>query len=233
SHFSVRDTISFFEKRGVALKIEKDNRIFPESDDSQSIIDCLIKEARVLGVKIMTEFAVKSLVPNGNSFSLSLRSGERVEFDRVIVATGGNPNEDSYQWLKDLGHDIITPVPSLFTFNIPNSRFNGLQGISVKDCIIKIQGGQEERGPLLITHWGFSGPAILKLSAWSARTLHKMDYQFSIYLNFVPEFGEDNLREHLFQYKIDNVKKNVNSNPLFNLAKRLWERICHLVGIED
>lgn len=235
AQFSVKDTISFFENRGVKLKAERDGRMFPITDDSQTIVDCLIREARVMGVKIMTEFAVKSVEKQqASGFFVKLRSGELLIADRIVIATGGNPNDDSYQWLRELGHNIIPPVPSLFTFNIPNSRFNGLQGISVKDVVVKINGHDlEQRGPLLITHWGFSGPAVLKLSAWAARTLYDMAYAFGISVNWIPEHSETTLRNYFLTYKNEHPKRVIQNYPLFELSKRLWERMCILSGIEE
>jgi predicted Rossmann fold flavoprotein len=232
SRFSVQDTIDFFEKRGVKLKIENDGRMFPVSDNSQSVIDCLVREARVHGVRIMTEFAVKTIEKaKDNSFQITLRSGEFMVCDRILIATGGNPNDESYQWLREIGHDVIPPVPSLFTFNVPNSRFNGLQGVSVKNVSVRIAGKDfEQRGPILITHWGFSGPAILKLSAWAARKLAEVNYNFNIHINWTPEYSEVSLREFLLQFREENHKKNIHSHPLFDIPKRLWERMCLLSG---
>ncbi|HEX8546945.1 MAG TPA: aminoacetone oxidase family FAD-binding enzyme, partial [Cytophagaceae bacterium] len=200
-------------------------------------IDCLIKEARVNGVKLLSEFGVKDIEIRNDSkdrFLIKLRAGESLIADRILIATGGNPNDDSYNWLKQLGHKILKPVPSLFTFNVPNSRLNGLQGLSVKNAIVKIAGSNfEEKGPLLITHWGFSGPCILRLSAWGARHLADLNYQFNISIKWVPDYNEDMLREFLIQFKEENLKKLVVSNPLFEIPKRLWERIATLSGIED
>ncbi len=234
SYFSTNQTVDWFESRGVKLKTEADNRMFPESDSSQSIVDCLEREARVLGVKIMTGFAVGGLEKNNNKWTVKLRGGENMVCDKILVATGGSPSDDSYNWVRELGLEVITPVPSLFTFNIPDSRLNGLQGLSVANAEVRVEGTKiSTLGPLLLTHWGFSGPVILRLSAWAAREIYAMDYNFNIHINFVPTYTEDSLREKLLEIKSEHHKKMVTSNVFFDLPKRLWERLIGLAGIEE
>lgn len=234
NYFSTNQTVDWFESRGVKLKIEPDNRMFPVSDSSQSIVDCLIREARVLGVKIMTGFSVGGLEKKNDQWTVKLRGGENMVCDKILVATGGSPSDDSYNWMRELGIEVIKPVPSLFTFNVPNSRLNGLQGISVAQAEVRVEGTKLLNvGPLLITHWGFSGPAILKLSAWAAREIHEVDYNFNIHINFVPGYTEDSLREKLQEIKSEHYKKIVSSNSFFDLPKRLWERLTSIAGIEE
>jgi predicted Rossmann fold flavoprotein len=234
TYFSTNQTVDWFESRGVKLKTEADNRMFPVSDSSQSVVDCLIREARVLGVKIMTGFPVAGVEKKKDQWIIKLRGGENMVCDKLLIATGGSPSDDSYNWLREMQIDIISPVPSLFTFNVPDSRLNGLQGIAVAQAEVRVEGTKLSNiGPLLITHWGFSGPAILKLSAWAAREIHAMNYNFNIHINFVPGYTEESLREKLLEIKSDHHKKTVSSHPLFELPKRLWERLINIAGIEE
>lgn len=234
TYFSTNQTVDWFESRGVKLKVEADNRMFPVTDSSQTVIDCLVREARVLGVKIMTGFSVGGLEKKGGQWIVKLRGGENMVCDKILVASGGSPSDDSYNWMRELGLEVVKPVPSLFTFNVPNSRLGGLQGIAVPHAEIRVEGTKlENAGPLLITHWGFSGPAVLKLSAWAAREIHDVNYNFSIHINFVPGHTEDTLRQNLQDIKAEHPKKIVSSNPFFELPKRLWERLTSIAGIEE
>jgi predicted Rossmann fold flavoprotein len=154
--------------------------------------------------------------------------------DKVLIATGGSPSDDSYNWMRELGLEVLKPVPSLFTFNVPNSRLGGLQGIAVPQVEVRVEGTKlVNSGPLLITHWGFSGPAVLKLSAWAAREICEMNYNFNVHINFVPSHTEDTLRQELQDIKSAHPKKIVSSNPSFELPKRLWERLTSIAGIEE
>ncbi|WP_373400838.1 aminoacetone oxidase family FAD-binding enzyme [Algoriphagus halophilus] len=172
-HFKSEDTINWFESRSVPLKVEGDGRMFPVSDDSQSIIDALLKEANQLGIQIKTSTGIKAIQNQGNSFLLETNQGE-LTFDAVIVAGGGHPKLEGYSFLKKLKHSIVSPIPSLFTFNTPQEPIKKLMGISMPDAHVKIEGTKlNYQGPLLITHWGVSGPAVLKLSAFGAEWLHE------------------------------------------------------------
>jgi predicted Rossmann fold flavoprotein len=233
TQFSVRDTIQWFESRGVKLKAEEDGRMFPVTDNSQSITDCLMKAAQRSGVKIITGAAVKSIQKEPEGFKVHFSESSQT-FDKVLIATGGNQRSDSYQWFAALGHTIVAPVPSLFTFNIPDSKYEGLMGIAVNNASVKITGTKaEQSGPLLITHWGLSGPAVLKLSAWEARTLAEKNYQFSIHVSWVPGYSEESLREKLRIVKSESPKKIISVNPLFGLPKRLWERLVSIAQIPE
>jgi predicted Rossmann fold flavoprotein len=236
SKFSTTDTIEWFKSRGVKLKTEEDGRMFPITDSSQTIIDCLIRCAEKAGVNILTGAGVRSIQKENaadSRFKLILENEIR-EFDKVLIATGGNPNKDSYQWLAEFGHEIIPPVPSLFTFNIPDSKYEGLMGIAVNNASVKIAGSKaEQTGPVLITHWGISGPAVLRLSAWEARTLNNLNYSFSIQINWIPEYSEEPLREKLNSIRSENPKKIISVNPLFGLPKRLWERLVSIAQIPE
>jgi len=234
AYFSTNQTVDWFESRGVKLKTEADNRMFPVTDSSQSVVDCLVREARVLGVKIMTGFSVGGIEKKGKQWEVKLRSGENMLCDKVLVATGGSPSDDAYNWFRELNIKIIKPVPSLFTFNVANSRLSGLQGIAMQNVEIRIEGTKlSNTGPLLITHWGFSGPGILKLSAWAAREINEMNYDFNVHINFVPGYTEETLREKLQQIKAEHPKKVIASNPLFEIPKRLWERFVGIAGMDE
>lgn len=171
-HFSTKDTIAWFQQRGVKLKTEADGRIFPESDSSESIINCLLSEAEILGVKIWQQQNVKSIEPVENGFHIYTDADAPQFADKVLIATGGAQQLSAYKWLDKTKHQIIPPLPSLFTFNCPKSDFKDLMGVAVQNAFIRIASTNfSQSGPLLITHWGFSGPAVLKLSAWAAREL--------------------------------------------------------------
>jgi predicted Rossmann fold flavoprotein len=234
--FSTTDTIQWFESRGVKLKTEEDGRMFPETDNSQTIIDCLMRSAEKARVKIITGCGVRSIQKNDSEesrFKLIIEE-EIQEFDKILIATGGNPNIDAYQWLAAWGHEIIPPVPSLFTFNVPDSKYDGLMGVAVNTATVRIAGMKaEQTGPLLITHWGLSGPAALRLSAWEARTLHDLNYDFSILINWVPDYSEEPLRKELNIIKSEHPKKIISGHPLFGLPKRLWERLVNLAQIPE
>lgn len=235
NEFSTVDTFRFFEELQVKLKVEKDGRVFPTSDSSQTIIDCLLNEARKLKVKIVVGVTVKAIHKTTDGFELELNNQDPVKCNKVLVATGGAPKIDSYQWLQKLNQDIILPVPSLFTFNIPQNKLEGLQGLAVNHAIVKIQGQKlAQEGPVLITHWGLSGPGIIKLSAWFARKLSEVNYQFNAVINWLPEYNEETLREKLLIVKSsESAKKVINSAFVFAFPKRLWERFVELAEISS
>jgi len=231
-HFHVLDTVKWFESRGVALKTEDDGRMFPVSNVSQTVVDCLMHQARQLGVRIELHAAVASIQPQGSGALLTLQNGKHLPAGRVILATGGMPKLAQYQWLKDLGLDIVPPVPSLFTFNCPEAGLKHLAGVSVPAAKVRIEGTDLAwQGPLLITHWGFSGPAVLKLSAWGARTLAQHHYQFTIQISWVESFTEQQLRQDLGAYQAAHPKQQVGKHPLFGLPARLWLALCQRAGL--
>lgn len=229
-HFFTTDTIEWFKERGVVLKTEADGRMFPQSNTSQTIIDCLLHEASQYRVDIRMNADVKSIVHTssvtGNSpgFELILANGKSVKADYVCIACGGFPKSSQFEWLTSLGHTIETPVPSLFTFNIPGNNITSLMGVSVEDAVVKIAGTKlQQNGPLLITHWGLSGPAVLKSSAWAARELAGKNYHFTVHVNWLPAYNENTLKDKLQQVRFDNAsQKIINRNP-FGLPARLWE----------
>ena len=240
-HFFTTDTIAWFEERGVKLKTETDGRMFPVTNNSQTIIDCLLKEANKCSVDIRMNKEVKQLAVGGEQlaigkrqWSLVLKDEEQMEADFICIASGGYPKILQYSWLKNAAHTIEEPVPSLFTFNMPGNAITTLMGVVVENVTVKILGSKlSESGPLLITHWGMSGPAILKLSAWGARELAKCNWQFSITINWIPEFNENSLREKMQELRFKlAAQKIINRNP-FVLPNRLWEYLLKQSGIKD
>ncbi len=223
SIFNTSDTIEWFGSRGVKLKTEQDNRMFPISDDSQTVIDCLMSEASKLGVVIKQKTPILSIVKINSHFTLQIDQGS-FEADKVIIASGGSPKEEAYQWLADLGHQIAFPVPSLFTFNMPNEQIKSLMGVSVPDAQVKIQGEKlVSNGSLLITHWGMSGPAILKLSAWGAKFLYDKNYHFTIQVNWLGQVKENELREKLADEREALNARNIGNRNPFGIPQRLWD----------
>lgn len=234
SQFSVLDTIKWFESRGVKLKTETDNRMFPVSDDSQSIIDCLIKEVRKLGVTVSTKSPVKKIVAHASDFTLKFDDHGDESYDRVMICTGGSPKMSGFDWLKQLGHSIKPPVPSLFTFNMPNEPIRNLMGLSVENALVRIQGTKMQySGSLLVTHWGMSGPAILKLSAWGARYLSDVNYNFDIQVNWTGELKEQEVRQVIESHIQINSKAKVLNRRLFLLPIRLWEFLTKKIELRD
>lgn len=229
--FFTTDTIQWFEERGIKLKTEADGRMFPVTGSSQTIIDCLMKEANRFGVKILMNAEVRSLKPDGGRFRIEL-SGLRpaisdlgyLTSDFVCIACGGYPKSSMFEWLRELGHSIEEPVPSLFTFNMPGHPIRKLMGVSVENASGKIAGSKlEQEGPLLITHWGLSGPVVLRLSAWGARELAIKNYDFKVMINWLPGYHEQQLTERFQSLRFDIASQKVyNKNP-FGLPNRLWE----------
>jgi predicted Rossmann fold flavoprotein len=232
-HFGSRETIAWFSERGVHLKAEADGRMFPTTNDSRTIIECLTGEAQRLGVSIRTGSAVRAVHRKAEGFALELGDGKQMQADRVIVTTGGHPKSEGYAWLAALGHTIVAPVPSLFTFNMPGEPIRDLMGVVASPARVRIVGTDlESTGPLLITHWGMSGPAILKLSAWGARAVHAMGYSFTLQVNWLGGTSEHAVREQLIDEADAIARKNaINADP-FGLPKRLWAFLLNKSGIE-
>jgi predicted Rossmann fold flavoprotein len=234
SRFSAKDTVEWFESRGVELKAEEDGRMFPVTDNSHTIIDCLMQQAELAGVRIKMNTEVMKVEKKDEGFILHLRGDATMMCDKLLIATGGNPKDAAYDWLRALGHTIASPVPSLFTFNIPGSAITQLMGVSVERARVRVAASRlEQEGPLLITHWGLSGPAVLKLSAWGARILHEMNYSFTALVNWIPEYNEATLREELLQIREEHAARIIASRPLFGLPRRLWEYLVSKAGISD
>jgi len=223
--FNNKHTIEWFEKRGVPLVIHDDMRVFPKSGRSQSVADCLVNEAKRSGVIIKTGANVKDIVPLNNGLRLEF-SGEDLQpvvCVKVIVTTGGSPERSGLKWLEKYGHKIVDPVPSLFSFNMPGGPITELMGVSVNNAIVRIQGTKlVSRGALLMTHWGMSGPAILKLSSVGARILNEMNYNFKIQVNWVNEQNAELVAQHLNNIaKQHSYKRLINFRP-YGLPGRLW-----------
>jgi predicted Rossmann fold flavoprotein len=221
--FGPRQTMDWFEERGVPLKIEGDGRVFPRSDNSQSIIDCLQHEADHLGVEIHLSTPVRSITAG---LEVETRQG-CWRTHKLLLATGGAPN--IYPWLDRLGHHTVAPVPSLFTFAVADPRLADLPGVSVDQVQVRLETSPPIRagGPLLITHWGLSGPAILRLSAWGARALHDLHYQVGLRVDWLPELHEEEVRGRLFQRKRESAKKIASDNLFPALPRRLWRNLVH------
>lgn len=236
-HFFTNDTIQWFADRGVGLKTEPDGRMFPTTDSSETIINCLLHEADKNHIEVRLRCDVSNISYRQKNvqteFNVQLADGNFLVADSVCIACGGFPKLQQYQWLQTLGHQVSPPVPSLFTFNVPDGNLKSLMGISVEHVRIKIKGTNfMQSGPLLITHWGFSGPSVLKLSAYAARELADLDYNFEIAINWLGDTNESALLE---QFKIIRKEQNkrsiINKNP-FGLPSRLWEYHLKTCGIE-
>ncbi|OCR01283.1 flavoprotein [Oscillatoriales cyanobacterium USR001] len=252
ARFQPRDTVEWFANYGVQLKTEADGRMFPTTDDSATIVNCLIRVAKEVGVELRTREAVVSinklnadlsaakLSKNevkiadklSTGFEIELKSGEKLKSDRLLLATGSNPA--AFKWAKELGHSIAPPVPSLFTFNISDPRLQNLAGISVSNVRIQLPSAKlEQSGPILITHWGLSGPAVLKLSAWSARFLNECRYQTGLLINWLPQYNQEVLRQQLQAVKSQLPKRAIATSCPLPIPHRLWEHLTVAVGIDS
>ena len=242
--FFTTDTIKWFEERGVKLKTEEDGRMFPVTDSSQTIINCLLQEANTFGVEILMNREARNLsmvnacLPDRQGeWSIKLANSEKLTADFVCVACGGYPKSLMFDWLKELGHTIEEPVPSLFTFNLPNHPIAELMGVSVEKAKVKIIpmaiGTKLEEGPVLITHWGLSGPAVLRLSAWGARELGVKGYEFRVVVNWLPKFNEQSLKERFHQLRTQNASQKVINKNSFALPSRLWEFLANQSAVKN
>ncbi|MBP6040479.1 MAG: NAD(P)/FAD-dependent oxidoreductase [Flavobacterium sp.] len=226
--FGAGDTIEWFDKHGVELKIEEDGRLFPVSNSSQTIIDCFLTASHQLGITILTGQSVQSIFKKDNCWKIETQTGNYIA-EKLILATGSNPK--IWDLLHTFGHVIITPVPSLFTFNIKDSRIKELPGIATQ-VSVKVMGSKlESTGPLLITHWGMSGPAILKLSAWGARILNDKNYQFAIEVNWLNDIETEEAETLLKELKQEHAKKTVAKKSPLEIQNRLWESLVLASGI--
>ena len=223
--FDNRDAMAWFQSRGVPLVIQDDNCVFPKSQDSQSIIDCFLRETKRLGITIELGMGVKQIIPFESGFILKFIDEKCKEqrFDKVVVTTGGTPKQEGLEWLKELNHKIEPPIPSLFTFNMPSESITQLMGIVVENVAVNIQGTKiKAGGPLLITHWGMSGPAILKLSSYGARVLSDKNYNFKVQVNWVNEVNNQVVFDALQNIAKENPKKMLSTIKPFALPERLW-----------
>ncbi|MGA8855506.1 MAG: NAD(P)/FAD-dependent oxidoreductase [Christiangramia sp.] len=228
--FMTGDTISWFEERGIELKTEEDGRMFPVTDSSQTIIDCFTKECKRLNIDVRKGHSLKSFKKIEDTWQIETNSGS-FQAQNLMLATGSNSK--IWNLLEKMGHSIVPAVPSLFTFNIQDQRIKDLAGIA-SDADVKIlHEDLESSGPLLITHWGMSGPAILKLSAWGARELNKLEYNFKISVNWLPGKSETDIVEELKELKFSVSKQQVSTRPQFDLPKRLWQSIVLASNIKQ
>ena len=238
TRFQPQDTVEWYRKRGVKLKTEADGRMFPVTDDSETIVNCLMQSADKAGVDLLTGEGVKSVkqfLDNNNQsyFKIQLKNDRLLQCDRLLIATGSNPL--GYRWAKNLGHKIESSVPSLFTFNIKDPRIKDLAGVSVSNAQVRLGTGKnklEQNGALLITHWGLSGPAILKLSAWGARSLHELKYASNLQINWLPEYNEETLKQYLLQVKETHPQKKIVNYCPVKLPKRLWQSLINYAAIK-
>jgi predicted Rossmann fold flavoprotein len=231
--FQPRDTIEWFEGRGVKLKVEKDGRIFPVSNSSQTIIDCLLHAAEQANVDLMLNRGIEHAARNANGgFELKVTKAEKIQCDRLLIAIGGCRTAAAGQLAVALGHTLELPVPSLFTFHIPVPWLQELAGVSVESAEVSVPAmGLRERGPMLMTHAGLSGPVILRLSAWGAKALHSSNYQFTTSLNWLPHLDAEGIAAELKSRRTMEPAKLVVNTPLTPLAARLWERLVLASGI--
>lgn len=229
--FSTEDMVRWLEEHGVQTKAETDKRMFPVTDNSQTIIDCFIKAAEKHKVSVHLNEGITSLEQSGQQWKITT-SKQEIFANKVVVATGSSPA--TWKVLEEAGLEMTDIVPSLFTFNIKDERIQGLQGVSFEKASVKVVGTKlTEEGPLLITHWGLSGPAILKLSAWGAYELAKKNYHFEILVNFIGDMKPDEIRSHIFSYIQSNPKRKVVNYPLFDLPKRFWEQLTQYCEISE
>ncbi|MEO0532310.1 MAG: NAD(P)/FAD-dependent oxidoreductase [Cyanobacteria bacterium P01_A01_bin.123] len=233
SRFQPQDTVTWFRQQGVELKTEADGRMFPVTDDSMTIVDCLWQAAQQLGVRIKNRAAIDAMARSPKGFQLQLKGGGIWDCDRVLLATGSNPI--GYKLAQSLGHTLASPVPSLFTFNIRDGALHALAGIAIDPVALKISVSGEkpltQTGPLLITHWGMSGPAVLKLSAWGARLLHGSKYQAQLLVNWLPALNADQVRQALLQAKGDWSKRAIANGCPFPFPKRFWHYLLQQTEI--
>ena len=233
-HFFTSDTITWFKERGVEIKTEPDGRMFPVSNTSQTIIDCLMQEANQYGVTILMNREVKEVAKKENGFNLLFSNHSVIETDFLCIASGGYPKSLQFEWLTKIGHTVESPVPSLFTFNMPDNPITALMGIAVEKVQVKIKGSKlVEDGPMLITHWGMSGPAILKLSAWGARELAAKNWQFGMIINWLPIYTEQTLKEKFQQVRFDIAAQKISNRNPFSLPQRLWDYLLQQSGVNE
>lgn len=231
SRFQPQDTVRWFQAHGVSLQTEADGRMFPQTNDSETIIACLQRAAKTLGIQVRTGRAV-TRVQQGNPFTIECKSGERLRCDRILLATGSHPL--GYRLAQQLGHALVSPVPSLFTFKIKDPRLQGLAGIAVDPVQLRLTVDDQtfgQQGPLLVTHWGLSGPAVLKLSAWGARAFHHSRYQGELMVNWVPTLAYEQLRQQLGEARTSVAKRAIANHCPVDLPQRLWQKLMTAAGI--
>jgi hypothetical protein len=231
--FFTQDTVEWFRERGVLLVTEADGRMFPDTLSSETIIQCLLTEANRYGVEFRYRSEVGKVSRDGNGFHVELSDGGIQSADHICIACGGFSRIEQFDWIRSLGHTIEAPVPSLFTLNVPDHPITGLMGVSVPDAVIKVSGTRlRERGPVLITHWGLSGPAVLRLSAWGARQLHEMDYACALQINWCPDEHQESLKERFLSQRQYSGAQAIGSRNPIDLPQRLWHYLLDRSGID-
>lgn len=228
NRFCSGDTIEWFERHGVELKIEDDGRMFPVTDSSQTIIDCFLSATKKLGIQVLTGESIQSLYNAETHWKIQTQN-ETYIATKLVMATGSNPK--MWDMLNELGHTIVSPVPSLFTFNIKDPRIKDLMGVSALASVKVKKSKLEASGPLLITHWGMSGPGILRLSAWGARELFDKSYQFALQVNWLNDVDFEDCEEQLKELKQEHAKKTVAKKSPFDFPNRLWDSLVTAAGI--
>ena len=233
-HFFTTDTIQWFKERAVELKVEADGRMFPVTDNSQTIIDCMLAEASRYNVQIEMNTDVREIVKQNENWKITTAADKIFLADMLCIASGGFHKSSQFEWLTKLGHTITAPVPSLFTFNMPNNNITKLMGVAVENASVRIAGEKlQTDGPLLITHWGMSGPAILKMSSHAAVLLAQKNYDFTVLINWLPTYNEVTLKEKILQYRFELATQKIqNRNPFF-LPARLWEYLLEESEIKE
>jgi hypothetical protein len=230
--FQASDTVAWFAAHGVKLKTESDGRMFPVSDSSQTIIDCLLNEASARRVKLRANDGAERVAKTSSGFEVILSQGETLACDKLLLATGGSRTPALGQLAVSLGHTLEPPVPSLFTFHVSTPWLKALAGISVELVEASVaQTKLRERGPVLITHWGLSGPAILRLSAWGARALHELNYQCTLRINWLPQWNDETLAKEFEVRRQSQAARLVVNSPMAPLPARLWEQLVLAAGI--
>lgn len=232
--YQAKNIVEWFENKGVKLKTEEDGRMFPVTDDSQTIINLFLRETDNHRIDIQRGKAVKEIKRLSDYFTVLCEDTTEYKAKKVLIAGGGHASAQAYEWIRTTGHSIDKPIPSLFTFNDSEKEFTELMGISVPTGFVRIAGTKfTQEGPLLITHWGLSGPAVIKLSAWAAEYLQQQQYTFTALVSWIGDVKEETLREKLVLYKTAHVKQRIVGNPLFELPQRLWSKLCQLAEIEE
>ena len=236
--FATKNTIEWFAANGVQLHTEKDGRMFPTTNNSETIIDCFLQKIHKYQIQVLTNHEVvdvKPLQQMHTAFEITLANAQTINADAICLATGGMLKSDpsnKLKWLINLGHEIIEPVPSLFTFNVVDKKITTLMGVAVDKAVIQWKGSKYmEQGPLLITHWGISGPAAIKLSAWCAREMAATNYEGAITINWTPEYNEQTLKLEWINFRMDMGKREIGSKNPFNLPQRLWHFLLQESGI--
>lgn len=233
-NFMPGNTVKWFADRGVVLKTETDGRMFPVSDSSQTIIDALLTEVNRNKVSVLFNREVEAIRKMENGFFIAFKSGQQLTCQQLLIACGGFSKKASFDWIEAMGHSIASPIPSLFTFNLPQHSITQLMGVSIPTARVQLMGSKlEQTGPILITHWGLSGPAILKLSAWAARELADVNWNFKIRINWLPHHTEASLREDFQQLRQVMGTQLVNQRNPFGLPSRFWEFLLKDAGIHS